>query len=288
MSSSSSSSPSSKKGAKRKLDIASTTQSLWLVKIPTNVAETWKSSQCGESLGSLAIESVPSNVPGKKPRSKVSIQLRSDIGDIGGENSMDVDTTDKPPAITEFTLDEIQSMKSASSNMVVFDSNETQDSFSLKGHVSTFWSLTPKDNEQYRQAVKSRQLNASTKIHSVKAIDSKAVFEHSNKIQEVGFKPPAYVTSNRPDLDQTGLGMKRPRGEKATEKELKELKKKLLEVFGKREHLTFKEINGYCRAYESDLRDMVKKYCDYHIRGALKNYYELKPEYKGGVSMIAK
>lgn len=255
------------------------------MKIPTNVADMWKSAQSGESLGSLAIESVPSSVPGKK-RSKVSIQLRSDTGavsDSGGSAS-----TSELSKITEYTLDEIQAMKSTNSNMVVFDSNEDQD-FALKGHVSTFWSLTPKDNEQYRQAVKSRQLAASTKVHSVKSIDSKAVFEHSNKVQDVGFKPPAYVTGNRLDSDnQAAYASRRGRGEKATEKEIQEIKKKLLEVFGKREHLTFKEINGYCKAYEPDLRELVKKYCDYHIKGSLKTHYELKPEYKGSVSSTSK
>ena len=271
---------SASKGSKRKLDITASSQSLWLVKIPTNVAEAWRSSQCGEQLGSLAIESIPSAIPGKKPRSKVSIQLRSDIVP---ESVSALNPVEAAPNITEFTLDEIQNMKSASSNMVVFDSNEGQDSFALKGHVSTFWSLTPKDNEQYRQAVKSRQLNASTKIHSVKSIDSKVVFEHSSKIQEVGFKPPAYVTDRKRDVDNlAGGAMRRVRGEKATEKEMKDLKKKLLEVFGEREYLTFKEINGYCQTYESDLRDIVKKYCDYHAKGSLKTYYELKTEYKGG------
>jgi hypothetical protein len=279
------SSSTSKKGLKRKLDTTASSQSLWLVKIPTNVAEVWRSSQCGESLGSLAIESVPSSIPGKKPRSKVSIQLRSDIApESSMSRSSSVESADAPPTITEFTLDEIQNMKSTSSNMVVFDSNEGQDAFSLKGHVSTFWSLTPKDNEQYRQAVKNRQVNASTKIHSVKSIDSKTVFEHSNKAQEVGFKPPAYVTERKRDVDSLGAGgaPRRVRGEKATEKELNELKKNLLKVFGgPRDYLTFKEINQYCQAYESDLRELVKKYCDYHAKGSLKTYYELKPEYKG-------
>ena len=62
---------------------------------------------------------------------------------------------------------------------------------------------------------------------------------------------------------------------------MQELKKKLLEVFGEREYLTFKEINAYCQAYEPDLRELVKKYCDYHAKGPLKTYYELKAEYKG-------
>jgi hypothetical protein len=255
------SSISSKKGSKRKLDITASGQSLWLVKIPTNVAEVWRSSKCGESLGSLTTESIPSTVPGKKPRSKVSIQLRSDLGSDGGDDGGLVDAI---PIVTEFTLDEIQNMMGSTSNMIVFDSNETQDEFSVKGHVSTFWSLTPKDNEQYRQAVKSRQLTASTKSHTVKSIDSKSAFEHSNKVQEVGFKPPAHVTDrNKRDLDSLAAGgARRVRGEKATEKEMKDLKKKLLEVFGEREYLTFKEINAYCKAYEVDLRELVKKYCD--------------------------
>ena len=268
---------SASSGVKRPLDMIETEKSLWLVKIPTNVAEMWRSAQPGESLGSLSIESVPPSAPGKKSRNKVSINLRSDIA----EDSHDVDNSHvKIPRVTEFTLDETQQMKGSSSNLVVFDSTDYQDNFSVKGHVTTTWSLTPKDTEQYRQAVKNRQLKATTKTHSVKAVDPKTVFDSANKVQEVGFKPPAYVTDRNRTIDGVGL-VRRNRGEKASEKEMRELKRKLLEVFAEREFLTFKEMNGYCQAYEPDLRELVKKYCVYHTKGSLKTYYELKPEYKG-------
>lgn len=273
----------SKKGMKRKLDIDDCGKSLWLVKIPANVAEKWRTAQPGESLGSLSIDSIPSNVPGKKNRSKVSIQLRNDTPSNSGASDQSIEN----PVVTEFTLDEIQNLKGTSSNMMVFDSNEGREKFSVKGHVTTFWSLTPKDNEQYRQALKARQLNASTRNHSVKSIASKTVFEQANKVQEVGFVPPAYVADRRKELSGvSGAPIRRSRGEKPTEKEVNELKHKLLEVFGKREFLTFKEINGYCQAYESDLRDLVKKYCVYHSKGSLKTYYELKAEYKGKMSSV--
>ena len=218
----------------------------------------------------------------------MSIQLRNDTDHGSSGNS---DSGEAAPHITEFTLDEIQAMKSTSSNMVVFNSEEgSQDEFSLKGHVSTLWSLTPKDTAEYRQAVKNRQLSAATRVRTVKSVDSKTVFEHSQSVQqEIDFVSPAYVSDRKRDGDPGmatggGGGGRRQRGEKATEKELKQLTKKLLDVFADQECLTFKQINASCQAHEQDLRDLLKKYCDYHSKGALKSNYELKAEYKGSLS----
>ena len=101
---------------KKTLNLNGKNQSLWLVKVPTFVAEKWSQHKSDDLLGSLSISTVLVG-PNSQPIKKININLNSD-------------GSDEPE---EFTLEELSSNDH---QLLAFKLNENSESFSLQGQIS--------------------------------------------------------------------------------------------------------------------------------------------------------
>ena len=112
------------------LNLSTKNQSLWLVKIPTFVAERWASAESEELLGSLSINSVALK-PNAPPVKQITVKLTNDRSEP-----------------EEFTLEELST--SDFQQLMAFKFFEKSDSFAVQGQVSKNLSLKPTNAKNFR------------------------------------------------------------------------------------------------------------------------------------------
>jgi hypothetical protein len=244
---------------KRKLDVSHATQSVWLVKIPQAVYQKWEEMSPGETLGTLNIASIMSQ---GKAVPNLTVQLKEE-DNLSPEEIVIAD---------EYTMEETPS----SSSMLALDYNEEKERFSIKGRISKRYTFKAKQNEKYQQIIRNRT-SAAQQVKQAKRADNAQTLLSAFEPKNVDFIPPAYVDDRKRNSEMNSGGGKRAKGVV----DPAEIRQGVISAFGKREHLTFKEIKTFCRsAPETDLRDLLKQYCVFQSKGPLKNYYSLKPEYR--------
>lgn len=247
---------------KRKLDITQSSQSVWLVKIPKVVYDKWDNCQTGETLGTLNIKG---NIINGKTELELTVKLKED------ENI-------QPHEIIiadEYTMDEIK----ITNQMVPFSYNENEQRYSVKDKISKRYQLIAKQNEKYQQIIRNRTAVAQ-QVKQAKVIDNAETILSSVEPKQIDFIPPAYVDDRKRNMEEnTTTTTKKGRGGNV---DIGEVRQNMISAFGLRDYLTFKEIKSRCRsAADSDLRELLRQYTIYHSKGPLKNYYALKPEYRG-------
>mmetsp|Transcript_15328 Transcript_15328/g.23080 ORF Transcript_15328/g.23080 Transcript_15328/m.23080 type:complete len:258 (-) Transcript_15328:156-929(-) len=248
---------------KRKLDTSDATQSLWLLKIPESVAAKWSSAKADETLGALKMTTIPPQSAGRPSTYRLDVQLLDDNNESGDKTYTD-----------EYTLDEVP----LGPQLVAFEFDKNEHKFSVKGKVSKRYNLKPRSTEQYQQVLRNRYV-ASEKRHQSREVADKDLVVLSNfESRSVDFIPPPYVDAKR--REESGSNKR----VKPVVSDEKEIRQRMIEAFASTEYLTFKQINTVCRASEADLREVLRKYADYHSKGPLKNYYALKPQYRGATT----
>lgn len=248
---------------KRKLDVTNCSQSVWLVKIPQLLYEKWETCQTGETLGTL-------NISGSMKEGKLQHQLTIKLKEEENLKLEEIIIAD------EYTMDETSI--SNQQQIIAFDYDENKQRFSIKGRISKRYTLRAKQNEKYQQIIRNRT-NAAQQVKQAKMIDNAETILSSFEPKQIDFIPPAYV-DDRKRNSEIAATTKKGRGGGA---DISEVRQSMISAFGLRDYLTFKEIKSCCRsAAESDLRELLRQYTVYHQKGPLKNYYALKPEYRGG------
>ena len=251
---------------KRKLDTSQSSQSVWLVKIPQAVYEQWERSKEGEILGSL-------NITGEVKEGKLQHQLSIKLKE---EENLQLNEI--------ITADEYEMNETAVTNQMVafnYDEKSTKPRFIMKGRISKRYSLLAKQTEKYRQVIRNRT-SAAQQVKQAKMVDNAETILSSFEPKQIDFIPPAYVDDRKRNSEVTTTS-KKSRGGGA---DISEVRQNMISAFGLRDYLTFKEIKSRCRsANESDLRELLRQYTTFHSKGPLKNYYALKPEYRGGSNL---
>ena len=184
------------------LNIDSYSNSLWLVKVPSYIAEKWSNCVNGESLGLLTIAN---SEQGKK----IFVSLNEDANNTSSNRN-------RPSAtVNEFVLDEFSNNDSNQQHLIAFDYNNPTDvvsntnttnsvgttgnvssSYIMKGQVTKRSILKPKNklSTEYKKLVTNRNLKASTHHESVIA----PIYDletRTNASHVVDFIPPASVTA---------------------------------------------------------------------------------------------
>eukprot|EP01041_Mallomonas_annulata_P001172 gene1172-2276_t len=255
--------------AKKELNLSAGAQSLWLMKIPQGVYDSWSTKSHGEVLGTLSVTtSSSSTAPADK---KIIIHLSDD----SERNKLDV---------TDYELDEL----SGGVELMPFVHNEEDGSFSLKGAITKNCSLKPKGDFKYRESIRARTENASKKIQSVKQIDNDEAFNSQMNIGIVDFIPPHSVQAKRRALEQRTTTAKRIKSAAgSTEGSGKDIRSKIFQAFEAKELYTLKELANFCQSPEKDVKDVIKDYTNFHSKGLYRNFYELRMEYKSTLPSVS-
>lgn len=225
----------------------------------------WASSNVEDSLGTLNIKSV---IPqgGSKAVHQISVQLSN----VDTSNPNEIKVTD------EYTLDEI----TTTAQMLAFgveENKEQGDCYFVKGKVSKLYALRPRGSTLYKQVLQNR-VNNKVPVKELKPIEPSKVMQNYSTALEVNFIPPACVDSKRKNAEWDGLS------KRARASDVSEVRTKVIKAFTQKEHLTLKEIIGFCQSNTNDIKELLGKLTVFHRKGPLKNYYELKPEYKSSSS----
>mmetsp|Transcript_4022 Transcript_4022/g.4113 ORF Transcript_4022/g.4113 Transcript_4022/m.4113 type:complete len:283 (-) Transcript_4022:25-873(-) len=251
------------KVVKKELNISSASQSLWLVKVPQQVFDNWSTKSHNEVLGTLSItSSAPSNAgPSDK---KIVINLTNDSN-----------ASESSECLTDYVLNEL----SGGVELTPFVQNEETGAFAVKGKVTKQFTLKPKGDNKYRELCRNRTVNALKRPRIAQAVDGNEANDAQSKIGIMDFIPPGYVDMKRKATEQKNLNViKRVKG--VVIGDTKDLRNKMFQAFENKEHLTLKEISLACQAPEKDVKEIVREYAIFHVKGIYRNYWELKPEYR--------
>jgi hypothetical protein len=246
--------------SKKVLNIDNLEQSLWLVKVPSYVAEKWAEAHHDDILGSLGI-SLKKNIT-NQPQSK-QLNITLDYQENGENNPR------------EFTLE----TANQTDNHLAFSCDSESKAFAIEGNITKKLSLQPvlRKNQPRRIITNQRQNKNETK-----AADNTDIYKTVASSQTVDF-----FTSNKSELKRKGsekvTSSKLARG--GNELDVDALKSKIFESFALNERQLLKDIITFCSdlpnfSKEKDLREILDIYARYNAKGTYKHLWELKPEYK--------
>jgi len=253
----------SSKAIKKVLDTSSLSQSLWLVKIPQIVYDRWSQKNDGDNLGSLNIGSLDGN--GLK---KVVIKLNNE----GNHNNDGTSEENAHNMINEYVVDEL----SSSLQLVPFLQNEDNQTFSIKGSITKHCTLKPRGDEKYREFLRDRTANASKRERTTKELDPEAMQLGVAPSRSVDFIPPVSSEGKR-----RGSEMRNAPGKRRKEDiDMKDLRSTMFQAFEKSNTLTMKELTTFCQTAEKDLKPLLRDYAMFHSKGELRNFWELKQEFR--------
>ena len=261
-----SSKPRSSASTDKNLNLSTKNQSLWLVKIPTFVAERWASAESEDLLGSLSINSVALK-PNAPPVKQITVKLANEKSEP-----------------EEFTLEELSA--SEFQQLVAFKHHNKSESFSVQGTVSKNLTLKPKDTRQYREIVRERGIKATTR-QETQHVSEEDVYHGKSGSNTVDFIPPAHAELKRKNQEmQYANKMGR-----STVLDVSDLRNKVFEAFATKEKYTLKELSSICKdvpgfAKEKDLRDLLELYGKYHAKGPYQRFWELKLEYRDSTQPV--
>jgi hypothetical protein len=252
---------SSTSSVEKPLNLEKKETSLWLVNVPTFVAEEWADAENGQLLGSLNITSAP-NPSGGPPVRKINVTLD---GDGSG------------PA--EFTLEELPA--SVQQQLLAFKHSSNDESFSVEGKVTKNLTLKPRGTVQYRQKIRERSIQATTRRETRK-VGHEEIQNNMSASHVIDFVPLARTELKRRQQEQQASNKSAKTTAVAVDSS--ELRSKLFEAFALQERRTLRDLLGFCKdvqgVRESDLRDVLNYYATYHLKGPYKKCWELKLEYK--------
>lgn len=241
------------------LDLNAKNETLWLVKVPKEVAESWATKQSDDLLGSLSINTVMAgpNAPAVK---KINVQLS------GG---MDVE---------EYTLEDLSSNDR---QLLAFKINEQTHSFAIQGQVTKNLVLRPKETKQYRDKVRARSIQATTRQEAQLVTEEEVELKKSTD-RTVDFIPPAHAELKRKAQEAQYANKM---GRIMAVFDPLELRTKVFDAFNENERCTLKDLKVICKDVpgflkEKDLKDCLEKYGRYHTKGTYKGYWELKLEFR--------
>ncbi|KAG2778785.1 hypothetical protein JG687_00009088 [Phytophthora cactorum] len=230
---------------------------VYLAKIPTALGASWKNVQESElMLGSIKLEK--KSVLGRR-KGMLTVNPSTLEDDIPTEYRVEISET--PLKLKVFSLD-------GSGRMAV------------EGTVKNSCTIMAQRNDQYSKMCKQRLIKSMVKTRIVQPLEDLPRVKKA-RIQFTIEKPDAEAEED--DADSKLLD----KSDKKIKMSKDELKNLVFHHFEEREYWPLKELNYHCRQPESMLKEVLKEICVYHRKGPNKSCYELKPQYKDGVSSNA-
>uniref|UniRef100_K3X0Z8 Uncharacterized protein n=1 Tax=Globisporangium ultimum (strain ATCC 200006 / CBS 805.95 / DAOM BR144) TaxID=431595 RepID=K3X0Z8_GLOUD len=228
---------------------------VYLAKIPTALGAAWKNVQESETmLGSIKLE-------------KGSV-----LGKRRGFLTVNPSTLEDGSTPTEYRVE----IGETPLKLKVF-SQDGSGRMAIEGTVKQSCTIMAQRNDQYSKMCKQRLIKSMVKTRIVQPLEDLPRVKKA-RIQFTIEKPDAEAEE---DAGDAKLNDKIDKKVKMSKDELKNL---VFHHFEEREYWPLKELNYHCRQPESFLKEVLKEICVYHRKGPNKSCYELKPQYKDGVS----
>ncbi|KAJ3281499.1 hypothetical protein HK104_011424 [Borealophlyctis nickersoniae] len=263
------------------LDVGNVDQKIWLVKVPTFVAEKWSTMEEGVDLGRLRIYNSRSFDSYGNPQMQASLHIP------------DAEWAEELPKNYK-----IQFTNATPKNEFVFAENEAGEAVSLVGTVQHEVGASPVIDEDYRRIVSLRTERAKKKDRQVVMVDvedgKKSNFIAPQNIRrETGFG--FSVSFSQCDFavvifrgrfvvvltDCLGvLKSKKPNMEKRERLPRDELLQCIFDAFAEFPQISFKGLVDHLDQPQAWLKEVLQEVAVLVKKGAYAGTWELKPEYK--------
>jgi transcription initiation factor TFIIF subunit beta len=230
------------------LDFTSeSTSNVWLVKIPTYLAEAWTQAERGTELGTVSLIH-------KEPNSDPVIEMN----------------VSKLPGIKDtIPLDfSCKYSKELSKEIKIF-SEDIPGNISLEGLVGIKVDCAAKDSSLLKNAINARaKQTREMEMHDIKVFEEKSIDTYvartaviANKLTAKNAKP-------------------KKKGEKRERMDQSKLEALIFQAFYKKEYLTLNELDRDLEQPIAYLKEVLANICVYHTSGIHRLHYTIKDEYK--------
>ena len=258
-------SDNSKSSSKKpELDLQGRKSSLWLVKVPSYVAEKLSTAKTGDAVGTLSITADPS----KQGKKSINVTLLADT---------------KANDPTAFTLEPLAAADDQ--ELLSFTNDHETRSFTLHGNVTKKLFLKPKDDPKYRQMIRDRGKSALPSKSTHEA-DMASVLQARAASHIIDFIPPAHAELKRRRLETGGKSTDgSSSASNTTPVDMDALRSKMLQCFETNSRQSIKDLIAHCKGVpgftrERELRSLLDHYARYQSKGMYRGFWELKAEYQ--------
>jgi hypothetical protein len=233
---------------------------VWMIRLPTKLADVWKDAPEGTVLGDLVFKK-GGKINGKTVKPSLSVECDESL----------VQSTEIPLHYT------MEAMTKKVPNLYPFTRNP-DGSIALQGTVSRSANLqASQDDPRYRKLAKNRLLDVSVNNNRfVKQVEATelSVRKSLAKSQGFGSAVQAFGLRNKED---TPMDVQNDRKRKYQDTPTRSV---VFELFTHSPFWTVKQLKEESGKPEKELRAVLNDIGDYHRSGEHKNMWALKPEYQ--------
>lgn len=248
-----------KKSSEKDLDLEQRNRGVWLVKVPTYIAQRWEAAaDPNQTVAKLTIE----RVPGKKPI--VSLKLDDKMTSPMPDAKWSTTTKGEIPKDHKFVINPVNMQHLAVLSNTRGAGVSGGDKLAVEGRVIQRAECRATDDRLYMKLkteaiLRPAQTARKTQFTGLVMNNYKPVADHAfNKQYEKARKE---------------MG-KKSRDDKHV------VTDKLFQLFEKHQYYSFTDLVKETRQPAPYLKEILNEYCKYNLKNPHKNMWELKPEYR--------
>eukprot|EP00158_Paraphelidium_tribonemae_P001651 Partr_v1_DN24656_c0_g1_i2_m59796 putative factor iif len=243
--------------ARREVDIGKASSSVWLVKVPSFLAEKWRSAGPRAQLGSVTIGKNEENSSGTP---SVSLSLLP-------EHALNSGGSDQVPQ--NYSVKFIAKPE----NVFVFSQDGPQHAHEIDGTVQYEFHATPVIDENYRNIMRMRRQAAEKPQRTTQFVEAKG------NVQGVSQVTKSFLASTSLAIPPSNRKRKAEdfRRDRMPKEDLIEI---VFKAFSRQEYWSLKEMVEYTNQPVAFMKEILGETCVYIARGPYKTKYQLKPEFQ--------
>lgn len=248
----------------RIVDIEKASNLVWLVKLPSFLADHWASADAGAELGTVLI-----GEPDQKTNARpVSLQVAADIP------TSNLDLVDVIPKQYDLKF-----VTDGGSNLLCFTEDDEGVALSVEGTVQYECNVVPVMNDEYRNIMRLRREQAEKPKRSTQ------LYEALGKPQSATQKTGLFVGGSSAGAGSSGASRLDNKKRKNEDFKRERLPKDavidmIFKAYEQKEYWSMKDLLSLTNQPTAWLKELVNEVCNYIQRGPYQKTYQLKPEYR--------
>lgn len=251
------------------LDISAVKNSVWLVKVPTFLADKLTKTIHGQNIGNMKINTDKSIELSIQTDGVDSEAYQFVLEDMTSSSSTDLKTN---------TSSSSQAYSEPTWLSFVYDEDKTK--YSVQGTITKRSRMQPKIASQYSRIISEKVTKQASEVPASE-LKSISDLETNTSSHVIDFIPPVQGELRR----KTALDAGRSDGQPSSVN-IELLRSKVFEAFSNQKLQSFKDLQLFCRDVEGgsqkdkEIKLLLDKYARYHRSGPHRGSHQLKPEYE--------
>lgn len=249
--------------SKSKLETAKSERSVWLMKCPVVVSNSWKTAADNQPISKVVVSLDP-----LRPESPSSLQFTMEMANNEAGNMP-----------KSYSLNMFKDFVP----MTIF-SEVNQGKVAVEGKVEHKFDMKPhnKNMEEYSKMCRERNIKSMIKNRQIQVIDNDRGVLMRPMPGMIGF-----IASNSSAKGKKPVVPVKAPDVKRTRRDRSELEDIMFKLFERQPNWTLKQLVQETDQPAQFLKEIMNELCVYNKRGSNQGTYELKPEYKKSVEETA-